>query len=111
MRVLFDCRSVFPGMGGIGRSTACLARELPESLSEDQVFFLVGSRQPERPLASARNAQEIRIPAAMIDPEAEQLRLPALLRELEIDLYHNPCFSVPSSGDIPSSWNRGSGNT
>jgi len=32
VRVVFDCRSVFPGMGGIGRASACLAKELPAAL-------------------------------------------------------------------------------
>jgi glycosyltransferase involved in cell wall biosynthesis len=31
----------------------------------------------------------------MIDPEFEQIRLPALLEDLRTDVYHGTCFSVP----------------
>jgi glycosyltransferase involved in cell wall biosynthesis len=95
MRVVFDCRSVFPGMGGIGRSAAALARELPRAAPRDEFLLLTGARAPATPLASAPNAREVPVEAAMIDPLFEQVRLPALLEELEADLYHNPCFTVP----------------
>lgn len=95
MRLVFDCRSVFPGMGGIGRATACLARELPRALPEAKVYLLLGARRPEGPLSAAPNVQEVQTSAAMIDPLFEQVRLPGLLAELEADVYHGTCFAVP----------------
>jgi glycosyltransferase involved in cell wall biosynthesis len=95
MRIVFDCRSVFPGMGGIGRATAALARALPAALVGHELLLLVGARRSERPLVEAPNVREIPVDAAMIDPEFEQIRLPGLLAEVEADLYHGTCFSVP----------------
>lgn len=96
MRIVLDCRSVFPGMGGIGRSTACLARELPAALGpEHELVLLLGARRPAEPLAHGPNVCALPSEAAMIDPAFEQLRLPALLRELEADVYHGTCFAVP----------------
>lgn len=96
MRIVLDCRSVFPGMGGIGRSTACLARELPAALGpEHELVLLLGARRPAEPLAHGPNVRALPSEAAMIDPAFEQLRLPALLRELEADVYHGTCFAVP----------------
>lgn len=97
MRVVLDCRSVYPGMGGIGRCAAALARELPLAAPEDEFVLLAGSRAPDRPLASAPNAKEVRVDAAMLDPLFEQVRLPGLLEEVEADIYHGTCFSVPIS--------------
>lgn len=96
MRIVFDCRSVFAGMGGIGRAAASLARELPRAVSaDDEVLLLLGARRPEAPLAEAPNARLLATDAAMIDPIFEQIHLPGLLEEVEADIYHGTCFSVP----------------
>lgn len=94
MRIVFDCRSVFPGMGGIGRYAQCLARELASLVSpDDELLLLTGARRPSEPIAP--RVREVPVDAALIDPEFEQIALPGILEELEADLYHNPCFSVP----------------
>ncbi|MBI3725144.1 glycosyltransferase family 4 protein [bacterium] len=95
MRIVFDCRSVFEGMGGIGRAAACLAPELAKALPKDELVLLFGTRRPSRPLVQAGNARELQVEAAMIDPEFEQIRLPGLLEEHQADLYHGTCFAVP----------------
>lgn len=95
MKIAVDCRSVFPGMGGIGRATAALARALPACLADHELVLLMGARRPEEPLSRAPNVREVTTDAAMIDPEFEQLSHPEVLRELGVDLYHNPCFSIP----------------
>ncbi len=96
MRIVFDGRSIFPGMGGIGRHALNLARELAKHLGdEEELIVLVGSRRLPSPTVSGPRTREHTVDAALIDPEFEQIRLPALLEELEADLYHNPCFSVP----------------
>lgn len=98
MKVVLDCRSVFPGMGGIGRTAAELARHLPAHLPHDELVLLMGSRAPDTPLAEAANVSVVAVDAAMIDPKFEQVQLPALLDALEADVYHNPCFAVPIVG-------------
>jgi len=95
MRVALDCRSVFTGMGGIGRSTAMLAEALPRVLSGAEIHLLVGSRRSERPLSSANNVRLLETDAAMIDPVFEQLILPGLLQDHEIDVFHGTCFAIP----------------
>lgn len=98
MKLVLDCRSVFPGMGGIGRATAALASHLPAALTSDELVLLTGSRGPGEPLAEGPNVTQVRVDAAMIDPKFEQVHLPALLDELRADVYHNTCFSVPIVG-------------
>jgi len=93
MRIVLDCRSVFEGMGGIGRATACLARELPRALKGHELVLLFGARRPKEPLV--QGVEEITVEAAMIDPEFEQIRLPALLEETHAAVFHGTCFSVP----------------
>ncbi|MGE3376468.1 MAG: glycosyltransferase family 4 protein [Vicinamibacteria bacterium] len=100
MRIVLDCRSVFPGMGGIGRATACLARELPRALPEAELVCLLGARRPPEPLCTAPNALEVTADAAMIDPLFEQRRLPALLEDLGADLYHGTCFAIPLATSV-----------
>lgn len=95
MRIVLDCRSVFPGMGGIGRSTAMLADALPRVLPGAEIHFLCGARKPEQPLSSAKNARLVETDAAMIDPVFEQLMLPGLLEDIEADVYHGTCFAIP----------------
>jgi alpha-1,3-rhamnosyl/mannosyltransferase len=93
MKIVLDCRSVFEGMGGIGRATACLARELPRALEGHELILLFGARRPKESLVPG--VEEITAEAAMIDPEFEQIRLPALIEELKADVYHGTCFAVP----------------
>lgn len=98
MKIVFDCRSVFTGMGGIGRATLGLAQHLPAALPpEARVIYLIGARRPEPgwlPEPSER-VQHLAVDAAMIDPLFEQIQLPRILEELEADLYHGTCFAVP----------------
>jgi len=95
MRIALDARSVFAGMGGIGRSTAMLAEALPRVLPSAEIIFICGARRPERPLSSAKNTHVVETDAAMIDPVFEQFMLPGLLDEHDVDLLHGTCFSVP----------------
>lgn len=95
MRIVFDGRSIFPGMGGIGRAAAALARELPAALGPDaELTVLVGQQGPPRD-ALPEGCRVYTTGAAMIDPGFEQFVLPGLLSKLGADLYHNHCFSVP----------------
>jgi glycosyltransferase involved in cell wall biosynthesis len=94
MKIALDCRSVFPGRGGIGRHTEALARWLPRVDAENQYLLLTSHRQKE-PLSSSGQVTQEACPAAMIDEVWEQVQLPGILEEHGVDLYHNPCFSLP----------------
>ncbi|MCO5164813.1 MAG: glycosyltransferase family 4 protein [Planctomycetes bacterium] len=95
--MLLDCRSVFDGMGGIGRATAELARNLPDALaSGEELLLLVGARPPRAPLGPA---EVIPTQAGMIDSAFEQVQLPGLIEQLEVDVYHGTCFATPLVAD------------
>lgn len=94
MRIALDCRSAFPGRGGIGRYAESLARALARLDGKHDYLILVTGRQTEQIVRDGR-AKQITVQAAMIDQVWEQLQLPMVLEEHGVDLYHNPCFSLP----------------
>ena len=82
-------------MGGIARVAAALARHLPDQLrAGEELELLVNAGRPEGRLAP-EGVEEVEVDSAMIDPVFEQARLPGLLEEREIDVYHGTCFSTP----------------
>ena len=94
MRILLDCRSVTSAIGGIGRVSANLARFLPAQLEDgEELELLVSPRASEERLAP--RVEEVEVDAGMIDPAFEQVRLPGLLLERGIDVYHGTCFATP----------------
>jgi alpha-1,3-rhamnosyl/mannosyltransferase len=96
MKVVLDCRSVHPGMGGIGRATAALARHLPAALAAtDELVLLRDARAQTSPIATGPRVTDAPVEARMIDPVFEQFALPALLDELAADLVHGTCFMTP----------------
>lgn len=99
-RIAIDCRSVFPGMGGIGHCTRSLVRAIAEADgSHDYVLVTTdrggAGRLVEGTPAAGRNFRELSFPAGMIDERWEQLQLPTVLADNDIDLYHSPCFALP----------------
>ena len=98
VRIALDCRSVFPGMGGIGRYTASLAHGLPHLAQSDEFHFLTTERKEAEDLSQAGNVFERRFPVGMIDERWEQLELPGELAAIPADLYHATCFSLPVAG-------------
>ncbi len=97
-RIALDCRSVYPGMGGIGRYAAMLAATLPGMDPGNEYRLFVTERKGEEPLTGARNAQERRFECGMIDERWEQLELPGTLAGMDAALYHSTCFSLPVAG-------------
>lgn len=95
MKCVIDCRCVFRGCGGIGNYAASLVRALPQVADADEFVVLRSAARSEEPIVVAPNFHEERVPAAMLDADWEQLHLPALLEELQADLYHNPTFALP----------------
>ncbi|HOX07935.1 MAG TPA: glycosyltransferase family 1 protein [Planctomycetota bacterium] len=97
-RIALDCRSVFPGMGGIGRYAATLAGALPQLDPGNEYHFLVTDKKADQPLSAAPNASERPFACGMIDERWEQLELPGELAGMTADLYHSTCFTLPVAG-------------
>ena len=95
MRIAIDCRSVFPGMGGIGHHTANLVRALAEVDGRHQFALLATTRKGDDPVVANAAFQELTFEAGMIDELWEQVQLPSVLADNEIELYHSPCFALP----------------
>jgi glycosyltransferase involved in cell wall biosynthesis len=96
MKVVLDCRSVHPGMGGIGRATAALARHLPVALAPtDELVLLRDASVQTSAIVTGAQVTDAPVDARMIDPVFEQFTLPALLDELAADLVHGTCFMTP----------------
>lgn len=95
MKIAFDCRSIFKGMGGIGRYALSLLNELAAIDQENEyVCYFTHLDHPEPFEFPARFERRV-FQAGMIDERFDQLILPTLLAEDRIDLYHNPTFAVP----------------
>ena len=95
MRIAIDCRSVFPGRGGIGRHAENLVRALAGVDGHHQYLLLFTRRKGDLRLIGSDAFAELVFEAGMIDERWEQLQLPTVLADNGIDLYHNTCFSVP----------------
>jgi glycosyltransferase involved in cell wall biosynthesis len=94
MKIALDCRSVFQGHGGIGSYTKKLAKGITEADKEFDYILLTTSRLKEN-LTKHKNVVQASYEAGMIDQRWEQLQLPDILTENDVDLYHNTCFSLP----------------
>src|SRR5512135_1796166 len=97
-RIALDCRSVFDGMGGIGRYAAMLGGALPLMDKDNGYYLLFTNRKGKAPLSRAPNAEERVFECGMIDTRWEQLDLPGELASIGADLYHSTCFSLPVAG-------------
>lgn len=95
MRIAIDCRSVFHGMGGIGRYAASLLQELPGLDRKNEYVAYFTHLEPPKDFKLSPQISAKRFEAGMIDERFDQLILPTLLESDRIDLYHNPTFSVP----------------
>lgn len=96
MRLAIDCRSVFQGMGGIGRYAWSLLQEFRSVLTGDAVTCYFTHLPPPAPVQLPENFAIRIIEAGMVDDRFDQFILPTLLEEDRADLYFNPTFSVPT---------------
>lgn len=95
MRIAIDCRSVFPGMGGIGKHAAELVKALARTGGRDTYLLLFTGRMEGRKLVENPSFAHLYFEAGMTDERWEQLHLPSVLAECEVDLYHSTCFALP----------------
>lgn len=95
MRIAIDCRSVFDGMGGIGRYCACIVNALA-TLDGGNEYFLFLTDRPQSELRRLPgNMHVVTYQAGMIDENWEQFQLPSELDAMEIGVYHSTCFALP----------------
>lgn len=78
MRIAIDCRWIFPKLSGIGRYTDNLMKGLTKVDRSNTYLFL------KEPL----------VPYGLFSL-ANQIRLPRLLRRLDVDIYHSTNFMIP----------------
>jgi glycosyltransferase involved in cell wall biosynthesis len=96
VRIALDCRSAFAGMGGIGRYAWSLFQEFRSLAGQHEVFCYFSHLPPPGPVQVPENFRVRIIESGMVDERFDQFILPSLLEEDEVDVYHNPTFSVPS---------------
>lgn len=78
MRIAIDCRWIFPKLSGIGKHTDNLVRGLSKIDRKNTHLLL------KEPL----------VPYGLFSI-ANQVRLPRLLRRLDVDIYHSTNFMIP----------------
>lgn len=89
-------------MGGIGHATAGWLREFvrQKPASWEVVALFSAVCKPEavfRIVPELKQSGTVRaVEAGMVAPRFEQLQLPTFLERNRIDLYFNPCFTVPA---------------
>jgi glycosyltransferase involved in cell wall biosynthesis len=95
MRAGIDARSVYSGHGGIGTYAKELVWALARLDGDSEYFVLRTAHTDTEPLTNASNVTEIGCHAAMLDWRWEQLALPSLAEDLDLDVLHMTCFGAP----------------
>ncbi len=72
MKIAIDCRSVFPGRGGIGRYAENLGKRMPEMESAEEYIILTTERQKEK-ICNGKNVVQWPFACGMIDAFWEHL--------------------------------------
>jgi glycosyltransferase involved in cell wall biosynthesis len=101
MHLFWDCRSVAPQMGGIGRATVgwlnAFLEHMPDHWQLTALFSSICTDAFVIAMAPAMKRHHIiRANAGMIDRPFDEFILPSLLEKYEVNLYFNTTFSVPS---------------
>ena len=85
-------------MGGIGKAAWGLAGTGTPPAAAPH-YSIVGEHLP--PEFRIRNVELVQVEAAMIDEHFEQLGLPALVEDMNVDVYANTTFSIPALKTSP----------
>jgi len=102
MRIALDCRALCSAITGGGQYTYHLINELAR-LDGNNEYFLCSPRDIALP-HNADKAQniEVRINRYPLGIMWQQIGLPAILRDLKIDLFHSPLGTLPIFSITPS---------
>lgn len=98
LRILVDARPINPGLTGIGRYAQNLLLSL-DLLDRVEVTALVGPEGAEM-MAGLRRVGLLVVEHA--GDEWTQVKLPALLEELNAEVLHSPLFVLPSRTSCPA---------
>ncbi len=88
MKIVIDCRWIFPQISGIGCYTKNLIRGLA-AVDKENEYFLISGRCPD-----ADNFRSLPVAYGLYSL-ANQVKLPRLLKELRADVFHSPNFMIP----------------
>jgi glycosyltransferase involved in cell wall biosynthesis len=100
MRIAIDARWILRDMSGIGVYTRELVRHLVQSDSEDEFILLFNDpvvrdcTVAETGVAAARNVETVLVPYGVFSLRS-QWRLPRLLRDRQVDVYHSTNYMIP----------------
>jgi glycosyltransferase involved in cell wall biosynthesis len=95
MHIGIDARSVHPGHGGIGTYVRELVGALTEIDGTDHYTIFRAAAGTQDAIVYAPNVTEVACAAGMLDWRWEQLKLPTLIDELDLDVVHMTCFAAP----------------
>jgi glycosyltransferase involved in cell wall biosynthesis len=100
MRIGLDARWIFPELSGIGTYTLELIRHLARlNTDHDFVIFFNNPSRRDHVWRAAELEGRTRfraelVPWGVFSPWS-QVRMPAVLRRLELDVYHSPNYMIP----------------
>lgn len=107
MRIALDGRPIDDHFPGIGRYVFNLARALAETEPRIELLLLhrsSGRANTRYDLDALRSYPRLRL--VPVDAPnfslREQWRLPAVLRQLQVDLYHSPYYLMPYGPSVPA---------
>ena len=58
-------------------------------------YLLLTTHRQKKLICNNNRVEQIPFQTGMIDPLWEQVTLPGILKDYGVDVYHNPCFSLP----------------
>ncbi len=95
MRIAIDIRSVGPGMDGVGYYTAQLVRALAQVATGHEIFLITAQPRSIVPADAPVPVHQIVTPVRLGQTRDEQLHLPAIAKQYDIDVFHGPGFMCP----------------
>ena len=99
MKIAFDLRRI--GNPGIGRYMKCLVEAILAQTADHEYLLLLPQGASEVVSSGFTNATRV-APRSRYYSVGEQIELPRILREHEIDLLHSPHFLLPLSRPCPA---------
>ena len=100
IKVAVDARWIFEKMSGVGRVTKNLILHLPQVDDRNRYVFIFDDERrmkrvaKECGLAEFSNVETVAVPYGIFSLK-NQLKLPRLLKKLDVDVFHSTNFMIP----------------